>query len=70
MSQRLQALLDMRRYDPAGREFPPEAFVFGDDTGARVKCVKTAWENLLLHSHGHEVKRSRTGNLIAECRPS
>ena len=68
MSQRLQALLDMRRYDPAGRKFPPDAFVFGDDTGARVKSVKTAWENLLLHSQGQEVKRSSTGNLIAESR--
>jgi hypothetical protein len=33
-----------------------------------VKSVKTAWENLLLHSQGQEVKRSPTGNLIAECR--
>jgi hypothetical protein len=33
-----------------------------------VKSVKTAWENLLLHSHGHEVKRSATGNLIVERR--
>jgi integrase len=68
MSQRLRALLDMRRHDPAGREFPPEAFVFGDETGGRVKSVKTAWENLLLRSHGHEVKRSGTGNLSPECR--
>jgi integrase len=31
------------RHDPAGREFGPIAFVFGTETGQRVKSVKTAW---------------------------
>ena len=28
-----------------GKEHPPEAYVFGDDAGQRVKSVRTAWEN-------------------------
>jgi integrase len=43
MSQALQAVLQMRRHDPAGQEYPPEAYVFGDAAGGRVKSVKTAW---------------------------
>ena len=27
------------------KEHPPEAYVFGDDAGQRVKSVRTAWEN-------------------------
>ena len=43
MSQRLRAVLEMRRHSPAGGEYPADAYVFGDPTGARVKSVKTAW---------------------------
>jgi integrase len=42
ISQRLRALLDMRRHGPKGGEFPSSAYVFGDETGARVKSIKTA----------------------------
>jgi integrase len=43
MSQRLRAVLEMRRHGPDGGEYPVDAYVFGDETGARVKSVKTAW---------------------------
>jgi integrase/recombinase XerD len=45
ISARLLALLDMRRTDPAGREFPPDAYVFGDEVGQRMKSaqVREAW---------------------------
>jgi integrase len=43
MSQRLRAALEMLRHRPDGREFGPEAFVFGTETGKQIKSIKTAW---------------------------
>ena len=45
ISTRLAATLEMRRVRVDGKEHPPEAYVFGDDAGQRVKSVRTAWEN-------------------------
>jgi integrase len=67
MSQALQAVIQMRRHDPAGREYPPEAYVFGDASGARVKSVKTAWASAVLRAHGIEPVREKNGRLSAEC---
>lgn len=47
------AILDMAKLDPAGREYPPLAYVFGA-LGTRLKTVKKAWETVVLKSHGHE----------------
>jgi integrase len=44
MSSRLKALLEMRRTDPSGQEFGPDAFVFGNEVGEQVKSVRPAWE--------------------------
>ena len=44
MSTRLHAVLQMRRTDPDGTDFGPEAYVFGDATGKRVTSIRTAWE--------------------------
>ena len=44
ISQRLRALLDMRRHGPDGRAFGPDAYVFGNEIGERVRAVKTAWK--------------------------
>lgn len=40
---RLRAVLAMRRTDPAGQDFPPTAFVFGNEVGERIGSIKTAW---------------------------
>lgn len=45
ISTRLASFLELRKLDPNGNELPPEAYVFGDVTGGRVKSVRTAWEN-------------------------
>jgi integrase len=69
MSQRLRSLLEMRRLDADGQEWPPDAYVFGDDaTGERVRSVKTAWENCRLKAHGFVVVREKNGRLAAACR--
>jgi len=45
ISSRLAAVLEMRRLDPAGKPFPPEAYPFGNAVGERSTSVRTAWEN-------------------------
>ena len=45
ISSRLAAVLEMRRLDPAGKPFPPEAHPFGNAVGEQSTSVRTAWEN-------------------------
>ena len=45
ISARLLATLEVRRLDPVGKQFGPEAYVFGNEAGEKVKSVRTAWEN-------------------------
>jgi hypothetical protein len=62
MSARLAAILEMARVDPAGREYPPHAYVFGV-LGQRVLTVKKAWETCLLRAYGYEPVWSKRGRL-------
>jgi integrase len=50
---RLSAELAMRRHASDGKEHPLDAYVFGDETGAKVASIKRAWEVAALHAHGH-----------------
>ena len=43
LSSRLIGVLEMRRLDPAGRQLGPDAYVFGNVIGQRVKSVQDAW---------------------------
>jgi integrase len=43
ISMRLRAVLEMRRKDPADRDLPAQAYVFGDEIGQPIKSIKTAW---------------------------
>jgi integrase len=45
ISSRLRAVLELRQFDPLGEKFGPEAFVFGDEVGCRVKSIQTAWRS-------------------------
>jgi integrase len=45
ISQRLMALLEMRKLDPSGQPWQPAAYVFGNAVGERVKSIRTAWVN-------------------------
>jgi integrase len=44
ISLRLLATLEMRKLDPAGRPFGPDAYVFGTAIGKRTRSVREAWE--------------------------
>jgi integrase len=68
ISSRLRAILEMRRDDPAGQPFPPDAYVFGNAIGQRIGDVGRAWETAVLKTHGHTVRVSQNGNLSPGCR--
>lgn len=42
ISTRLKAVLEMRRFDPAGQSLPGDGFVFGTEIGTRVQGFKRA----------------------------
>jgi integrase len=69
ISTRLRAVLDMARHDPAGREHPFDAFVFGDDVGAYAPFPKKAWDTAVLRAHGVMPNRvAGKGKLTSESR--
>ena len=67
ISTRLAALLQMADTDPAGRTYPPTAYVFGA-LGGPVKTIKKAWETCVLRAHGHEPAWTKGGRLSEESR--
>ena len=69
ISHRLRAILEMRRHDPAGQELPPEAYVFGNEIGQRVRSVKTAWRLACNRAgitglHFHDLRREAASRLL------
>ena len=40
----------MGQTDPAGQSFGPDAYVFGNEVGQRIKSSQTAWENVLTRA--------------------
>ena len=51
MSERLAAVLEMAKIDPAGHEYEAGDFVFGE-RGLQVKDVKKAWDTAVLKAAG------------------
>jgi integrase len=49
----LKAILEMRRTDPAGREFGPNAYVLGNAVGERVKSIRLQWDRARLRANGY-----------------
>ena len=66
ISSRLAAFLELAKTDPAGRDYTPKKFVFGE-LGERVASIKRAWETALLKAHGHTPVWV-AGKLSPECR--
>src|SRR4029079_15080372 len=66
--QRLRAILEMRRFDPAGQPLEGDKFVFGTALVSRIKDVGRACESALLRSHGVTPTLTKTCNLTPECR--
>ena len=62
---RLRAELEMRRHASDGKEHPPSAYVFGNETGEPVLSIRRQWEDAVLRAHGHTPLRKR-GKLTTE----
>ena len=61
-------MLELRRHDPDGEEFKPEAFVFGNEVGERVKNYQKAWSTLRLGAIGHGPHWPSNGRFLPCCR--
>jgi integrase len=44
ITQRLRAVLELRKHAPDGRRHPSSAFVFGNECGERVRSIRRGWE--------------------------
>jgi integrase len=53
VSAKLAAVLEMAKLDPAGQEYPSEAFVFGE-LGRQAKTLKRAWQTAVVKAAGHK----------------
>jgi integrase len=60
ISARLSAVLKMAKTDPAGKEYKPADYVFGE-LGKQVDNTKRAWETCVLKAHGHTPQWQGTG---------
>jgi integrase len=72
MTSRLKAVLEFRRLDPAGEEFGPDAYVFGNEVGERVcrfafnkdwRKVRTA-AGIGPDLHFHDLRREFLSSLL------
>lgn len=68
ISTRLRAILEMRRFDPAGQPHADDKYVFGNAIGQQVENIKRAWNHAALKSHGHAPSHTTTQNLTPESR--
>jgi integrase len=61
-------MLELRRYDPEGEEFTPDAYVFGNEVGERLKNYQKAWSTLRLRAIGHGPHWGPNGRFVPCCR--
>ena len=69
MSQRLRAVLEMRRSDPEGHDLPSEAYVFGNELGEPIKSVRKAWGAAcekagITDLYLHDLRRESASRLV------
>jgi integrase len=68
IASRLRAILEMRRFDPAGEPHALTGYVFGNALGQKVDSTKRAWYTSVLRAHGHKPAYTPTMNLTKDCR--
>lgn len=69
MTTRLRAVLEMRRHGADGKEFGPDAYVFGNEVGERIGTIKTAWRAACRRAgikdlHFHDLRREFASRLL------
>jgi integrase len=63
ISSRLRAILELRRFDPAGHPHDLEKFAFGNALGQRVLSTKRSFMTAVLKAHGEKPSYTKTMNL-------
>lgn len=68
-SQRLFAVLEMRKLGPDGQEHKPDAFVFGNEVGEQVDSIKTAWNGTCRRAgisglNFHDLRREHGSRML------
>ena len=61
-------MLELRRHDPDGEEFEPDAYVFANEVGERLKNYQKAWSTLRLRATSHGPHWGPNGRFLACCR--
>ena len=66
---RLRAMLEMRRTDPDGEPFGPDAYVFGNEVGERITWISWEWRRAcakagLVDLHFHDLRREFACRLL------
>ncbi len=59
ISAGLAAVLKMAKTDPAGKDYRPSDYVFGEQ-GRKVDTSTRAWDTCVLKAHGHDQVRAKT----------
>ena len=59
IGDQLRAVLSLRQHAVDGTPHPPDAYVFGTETGERVRSLRRLWEDCVLQAHGHTPVRVR-----------
>jgi integrase/recombinase XerD len=59
---------ELRRYDPDGEEFKPDAYVFGNEVGECLTNYQNAWSTLRLRAIGHGPHWGLRGRFLPCCR--
>jgi integrase len=65
----LRAELEMRKTDPEGEDFGPDAFVFGNELGEEISSIKSAWRATCRRAkvaglHFHDLRREFGSRLL------
>jgi len=68
ISQRLAGVLEMAKIDPAGKEYEPDDYVFGE-CERRVQSTKRAWMNACTRAgiddlHFHDLRHEAGSRLL------
>ena len=65
-----ELLVRRQKAHPKDTPWEPTDYVFGNEIGARVVDIRTAWDTAVLKAHGVEQPRSQGGRILRTRRPT
>jgi len=71
ISANLKAVLQLRQLDPAGKELPASAYVFGDAVGGKIADPKKSWLKACRAAeiedlHSHDLRHEAASRFIEQ----